>query len=75
MYVYLSNIQAYPLSCLLTYLDFTQARDVVFLDRMKDHALTIFAGALLLHYVPASLDFLFGPVLPWISVFIEKRAM
>lgn len=50
-------------------------RDVVFLDRMKDHAMTIFAGALVLNCLPAALHPVFGPVLSWVSGFMERRAM
>ncbi|KAF1852233.1 cytochrome P450 [Cucurbitaria berberidis CBS 394.84] len=50
-------------------------RDIVFLDRMKDHAMTIFAGALVLNCFPKSLFPVFGPVLSLVSGFMEKRAM
>jgi hypothetical protein len=75
IYVHLSNIEAYSFNCLPTCFHFTPGRDVVFLDRMKNHAMTKFAGALLLHCDPASLSSFFGPVISWLSVFMGKRVM
>lgn len=50
-------------------------RDVKFLDRMKDHTMAIFMGALLLNCTPPPLHFVFGPVLTWVSGFFAERAM
>ncbi|OAL53555.1 cytochrome P450 [Pyrenochaeta sp. DS3sAY3a] len=49
--------------------------DIVFLDRMKDHAMTIFAGALLLNCVPKILHPIFGPLLSLASAIMGHRAM
>lgn len=60
---------------LLTLFLVTVGQDIVFLDKMKDHALTIFAGALVLNCFPASLYPVLGPLLSWVSGFMGNRAM
>ncbi|KAL5409433.1 hypothetical protein PMIN03_005991 [Paraphaeosphaeria minitans] len=49
-------------------------RDVVFLDRMKDHAMTIFLGALLLNCLPRALHPILGPIFSCVSGFAARRA-
>ena len=50
-------------------------RDVVFLNRMKDHATTVFAGALILNCFPSFSHSLMGLVFSRIVGFLANRAM
>ncbi|OTA76494.1 hypothetical protein M434DRAFT_38838 [Hypoxylon sp. CO27-5] len=50
-------------------------RNVVFLDRMKSHAMTVFAGAIAVSCLPSSLQPIFGPLLSLAASFMARRVM
>ncbi|KAM4066397.1 cytochrome p450 [Hirsutella rhossiliensis] len=50
-------------------------RDVVFLDRLRDHAMSLFGGAIAMSCLPSALQRVFGPILMIVSRFMAERVM
>lgn len=67
-FVFSRSTFAFP--CLML----SPGRDLVFLDRLKAHALTIFSGAIATSCLPIMVQPIFGPVLSWVCTFMGERA-